>query len=155
MAETPPPHYHHSAGQPAPLPRPVNAGAGRWAPPPPPATDAGRRKASRRRLLIIGGLALVLVEAVVFVVVLWQLRVFDTKVLDVRQAEAGVQQILSDPINGYGANDVSAVRCNNGQNPSAGKGDSFSCEVDINGSTRHVDVVFQDDDGTYAVDGPR
>jgi hypothetical protein len=134
-----PPHQQY---RPAPVPQPH-------------VTDAGRRKASRRRLLIIGGLVIILIEAVVFVVVVWQLGVFDTRVLDVRQAEAGVQQILSDPINGYGANDVSAVRCNNGENPSANEGDSFTCEVDINGAKRRVNVVFQDDNGTYAVDGPR
>jgi Domain of unknown function (DUF4333) len=151
MAE---PQYLDAAGQSAPRRHPVYA---RDRPPAatPPGTDAQRRKAARRRLMLIGGLAIVLIEAVVFVVVLWQLEVFDTKVLDVRQAEAGVQQILSDPVNGYGANDVSAVRCNDGENPPADKGYSFTCEVDINGAERHVVVVIQDDNGTYAVDGPR
>lgn len=75
--------------------------------------------------------------------------------LDVRQAEAGVKQILSDPINGYGANDVSAVKCNNGENPTIEAGKGFSCDVTINGAKRKVQVVFRDDAGTYEVDGPR
>jgi hypothetical protein len=75
--------------------------------------------------------------------------------LDVRQAEAGVQQILSDPINGYGANDVTAVECNNGENPTVEQGEGFTCAVEINGAQRQVRVVFRDDAGTYEVDGPR
>jgi hypothetical protein len=76
-------------------------------------------------------------------------------VLNVRAAEAGVQQILSDPINGYGANDVTKVDCNNGQDPAVEKGAGFSCKVEINGAQRQVQVVFRDDAGTYEVDGPR
>lgn len=79
----------------------------------------------------------------------------DATVLDVRRAEAGVAQILSDPINGYGANTVAAVACNNGKNPTVRAGDVFTCAVDINGTIRHVNVEFTDDSGTYAVDGPR
>ncbi|AKS33163.1 hypothetical protein AFA91_16030 [Mycolicibacterium goodii] len=75
--------------------------------------------------------------------------------LDVRQAEAGVAQILSDPVYGYGANDVAAVACNNGKNPHIEVGATFMCAVDINGTVRQVVVEFTDDDGTYAVDGPR
>jgi len=76
-------------------------------------------------------------------------------VLDVGKAEAGVTQILSDPINGYGANDVTAVECNGGKNPEVEAGAGFSCDVTINGAKRTVQVVFQDDLGTYEVDGPR
>ncbi|MFI5509017.1 DUF4333 domain-containing protein [Mycobacterium sp. NPDC051804] len=76
-------------------------------------------------------------------------------VLDVGTAEAGVTQILSDPINGYGANEVSAVKCNGGKNPKVEAGEGFACAVTINGAERTVQVVFQDDLGTYEVDGPR
>lgn len=72
-----------------------------------------------------------------------------------RQAEAGVAEILSDPVYGYGANDVAAVACNNGKNPRVEVGSTFMCAVDINGTVRQVVVEFTDDDGTYAVDGPR
>ncbi|OMC36460.1 hypothetical protein A5740_06410 [Mycobacterium sp. GA-1841] len=75
--------------------------------------------------------------------------------LDVRQAEAGVAQILSDPINGYGANRIAAVACNNGDNPVVRTGATFECAVEINYTLRRVIVEFTDDDGTYAVDGPR
>jgi hypothetical protein len=76
-------------------------------------------------------------------------------VLDVRQAEAGVRQILSDPINGYGANDITAVRCNGGKDPAVEKGKGFTCQVTINGVRRQVQVAFRDDAGNYEVDGPR
>ncbi len=76
-------------------------------------------------------------------------------VLDVRKAEAGVQEILRNPINGYGANNVSAVKCNNGKNPAVEQGKGFACDVTINGAQRQVQVVFRDNTGTYEVDGPR
>jgi hypothetical protein len=75
--------------------------------------------------------------------------------LDVRQAEAGVAQILSDPINGYGANRVVAIACNNGRNPVVRAGATFTCAVEINDTLRRVIVEFVDNNGTYAVDGPR
>ncbi|MCV7202507.1 hypothetical protein B7435_22115 [Mycolicibacterium peregrinum] len=75
--------------------------------------------------------------------------------LDVHQAESGVAQILSDPINGYGANRVVAVACNNGRNPVVRAGATFTCAVEINDTLRRVIVEFTDDNGTYAVDGPR
>jgi hypothetical protein len=92
---------------------------------------------------------------VVLVAALWLFGYFEGKVLDVRRAEAGVQQILSDPINGYGANTVTSVTCNNGSDPPVEKGKGFTCQVTINGARRQVQVVFRDDAGTYEVDGPR
>jgi hypothetical protein len=112
-------------------------------------------KRSRRRTLIWAGSAIVAVEVVVLVVALWFFGYFEGKVLDVRQAEAGVQQILSDPINGYGANEVTSVRCNDGRDPKVEQGKGFACQVTINGARRQVQVVFRDDAGTYEVDGPR
>jgi Domain of unknown function (DUF4333) len=75
--------------------------------------------------------------------------------LDVIKAQAGVQQILTDPVNGYGLQNVSDVKCNNGDNPSAGKGDSFTCQVKVNGAKRNVNVVVVDDNGTYEIDRPK
>lgn len=75
--------------------------------------------------------------------------------LDVAEAEAGVAEILSDPTYGYGANDVGKVVCNEGRNPEVEAGAGFSCDVEVNGNPRRVEVVFTDDAGTYAVDGAR
>ena len=74
---------------------------------------------------------------------------------DVNKAQTGVQQILSDEANGYGAKNVKDVKCNNGQNPTVKKGDSFTCEVSIDGTKRQVTVTFQDDKGTYEVGRPK
>jgi hypothetical protein len=100
--------------------------------------------------------AIVLIGVVALVGGLWVTGALGSgTVLDVGQAEAGVKQILSDPINGYGANDVSAVKCNDGKDPKVKQGEGFTCQVEINGAQRQVQVVFRDDAGTYEVDGPR
>ncbi|ORW14885.1 hypothetical protein AWC18_20245 [Mycolicibacter nonchromogenicus] len=75
--------------------------------------------------------------------------------LDVLQAQEGVRQVLTDPINGYGRADVTGVRCNNGVNPTVRRGSSFTCAVVVDGAQRQVLVEFTDDAGTYAVDRPR
>lgn len=77
------------------------------------------------------------------------------KVLDVSRAEAGVAQILADPVDGYSATNVTEVVCNNGADPEIKKGGSFTCEVIVDGRKRQVLAVFSDDNGTYEVDRPR
>jgi hypothetical protein len=111
-----------------------------------------RSGSGSRTLIIAASIAVVLVIAAVAV---WQFLFRDATVINVEQAEAGVREILSDPINGYGANSISALRCNDGKDPPAAKGDSFTCAVEIDGTIRQVYVEFQDDKGTFAVDGPR
>lgn len=101
------------------------------------------------------GLAIVAFEAVVLVAALWIFGYSEERVLDIRQAEAGVQQILSDPIYGYGANDVTSVHCNDGRSPVVEQGHGFTCQVTISGARRGVEVVFSDNAGTYEVGGPR
>jgi hypothetical protein len=113
------------------------------------------RKYSKHQLLLGAGVLVVLIQAVVLTWGLGRLGVFNTRELDIKRAQTGVQQVLTDPINGYGRNNVTDVRCNNGRNPVAKTGDQFTCEVNINGARRHVMVVFADNNGTYAVDGPR
>ncbi|MGW0162844.1 DUF4333 domain-containing protein [Mycobacterium sp. NPDC003323] len=110
-------------------------------------------KPTNRRTLIFTGLAVLAV--VVVGVGIWQVAFHKSAVISVEEAEAGVRAILSDPINGYGANTISAMRCNGGRDPSARKGDSFTCEVEIDGTIRQVYAEFIDDNGTFAVDGPR
>lgn len=110
-------------------------------------------KSTNRRILVIA--AVVVAAAAVIGVSVWQFVFHRDAVIKVEQAEAGVRAILSDPINGYGANTISAMRCNGGKDPSASRGDSFTCDVEIDGAIRQVYVEFTDDDGTFAVDGPR
>ncbi|MCV7386016.1 DUF4333 domain-containing protein [Mycolicibacter longobardus] len=75
--------------------------------------------------------------------------------LDVLHAQDGVRQVLTDPINGYGSDKVTDVRCNTGVNPRVQKGSSFTCAVTVDGRQRQVLVEFADDAGTYEVDRPR
>ena len=76
-------------------------------------------------------------------------------VLDVSKVEANVGRILVDPVEGYGATNVSDVVCNGGDDPVIESGGTFTCEVVVDGQRRRVLAVFQDDNGTYAVDRPR
>ena len=105
-------------------------------------------------LIAIGAVA-ILAGAVGLLVGLSRFDMLKGNVLDVSKAEAGVQQILVDPVDGYGATNVTDVVCNNGDDPEIEIGGSFTCEVIVDGRKRQVLVVFQDDTGTYAVDRPR
>jgi hypothetical protein len=95
------------------------------------------------------------IAAVVLVVVLLRLDAFDRKVLNVNKAQEAVKQVITDPVTGYGVENVTNVRCNNGENPTAKKGDTFTCEVTVDGKKHEVRAVFIDDNGTYEVDRPR
>ncbi len=113
---------------------------------------------SKRSLAVVGGvigLLAALIVAVVAVLGFWKPGFFVTTKLDVSSAQSGVQQILTDESNGYGATNVKDVKCNDGQSPTVKKGETFDCEVSIDGTKRQVTVTFQDDDGTYEVGRPK
>lgn len=157
---TPPP----PPPMPAPPPRP--SPPQRQPNPPPraqPSAPARNRHAkaaqarNRGNVALLGALGVmaIAVAAVVVMVGLSGFDAFTGKVLDVSKAENGVQRILLDPNDGYGATNVSDVECNGGNDPEVKKGASFTCDVVVDGRQRQVLVVFQDDDGTYEVDRPR
>jgi hypothetical protein len=106
-------------------------------------------------MIVAGGIAGVAVEAVILVAVLTLPGSINTKELDVTKAQEGVAQVLTDPVNGYGAQGVSDVQCNNGKNPIAAKDRTFICVANVDGTHRQITAVFVDDDGTYEVDWPR
>jgi hypothetical protein len=115
-------------------------------------------KGSKRSMAMIGGVVgviAVLLVAVVLVLGFWQPGFFVTTKLDVKKAQAGVQQILTDETNGYGAKNVKDVKCNQGADPVVKKGGTFDCNVSIDGASKHVTVTFQDDKGTYEVGRPQ
>ncbi|WP_243858084.1 DUF4333 domain-containing protein [Mycobacterium sp. DL440] len=146
----PQPPQHHARPAPPPQYQP------RPAPQPPSRPQPNPRpKHADRRLLIGAAIAVVTVAVIGAGLWVWSRADTNSTRLDVHQAESGVAQILSDPINGYGANRVVAVACNNGQNPVVRTGATFTCAVEINDTLRRVIVEFTDDNGTYAVDGPR
>ncbi|WP_422747255.1 DUF4333 domain-containing protein [Mycobacterium sp. WMMD1722] len=118
----------------------------------------GADDSSKRSMKVIGGVVAVLavlIIAVIGVLGFWTPGFFVTTKLDVNAAQSGVQQILTDEANGYGAKNVRDVTCNGGTSPVVKKGDTFDCEVSIDGTKREVTVTFQDDDGTYEVGRPR
>ncbi len=118
----------------------------------PGAEDA--KKSTRLTMTMLGVLGALLL-ALILVLGFWKPGFFVTTKLDVNKAQQGVQQILTDEANGYGAKNVNDVKCNNGQNPTVKKGDTFACEVSIDGTKRQVTVTFQDDKGTYEVGRPK
>jgi hypothetical protein len=123
---------------------------------PPYASEAPRRwSLKRRRVLIIGGIAIVAIEAIALVSILSVLGAGGTKQLDVAEVDAGVAQVLTDTVDGYGAKSVLNVRCNDGNNPEAKKASTFTCQASVNGAQRQITAVIIDDDGTYEIDWPR
>lgn len=121
-------------------------------------TPPGAEEGSKKSLAVVGGVLGVLgaiIVAAVLVMGFWKPGFFVTTKLDVGAAQSGVQQILTDETNGYGAKNVKDVKCNNGESPTVRKGDTFNCEVSIDGTKRQVTVTFQDDDGTFEVGRPR
>jgi len=121
----------------------------------PPAGTAESAKKSMRVLGGVLGAVAALALAVLLVLGFWKPGFFVTTKLDVNKAQQGVQQILTDEAGGYGAKNVKDVKCNNGQNPTVKKGDTFNCEVSIDGTKRQVTVTFQDNKGTYEVGRPK
>ncbi|WP_231965728.1 DUF4333 domain-containing protein [Mycobacterium sp. E802] len=143
---------------PGPPPQPVRrtqVPPPRRVPQPPARPPAPPQPRTVDRRVLVGAVAVVTVAVIGVGLWAWNGSEGNGTRLDVRQAEAGVAEILSDPINGYGANRVAAVACNNGDNPVVRTGATFECAVEINDTLRRVIVEFTDDEGTYAVDGPR
>jgi hypothetical protein len=154
-AQQPPPqpaqqshYYPQYARQPGPYGYPGQYGAQ-------PADAAGAPNQSKRWLLITGGVLLGVIVALALVLGLFGFGVFNRHVLDVKKAQEAVKRVITDPTAGYGVDNVTDVNCNNGKNPSATKGDTFTCQVTVDGKKRHVTAVFIDDNGTYEVDRPR
>jgi Domain of unknown function (DUF4333) len=120
-----------------------------------PANAAGAPNQPKRWLLISGGVLLGTMVALALVGGLWQFGAFNRQVLDVNKAQEAVKRVITDPTAGYGVDNVTDINCNNGDNPSAKKGDTFTCQVTVDGKKRHVTAVFIDDNGTYEVDRPK
>ncbi|MFZ2177191.1 MAG: DUF4333 domain-containing protein [Rhodococcus sp. (in: high G+C Gram-positive bacteria)] len=96
---------------------------------------------------IIGGAVVVLVIAAVAVVLAF--TVFGTDTLDQKAAEQGVERIVTDS---YGAENVSDVSCPSGEEVK--KGNSFTCDLTVDGEKKQVTLTFTDDEGTYEVSRP-
>jgi len=141
---------------------PTAEGYGQPPPYAPPGAQYGEAaapgKGSRSSLAIVGGVVgvlAVLIVAAVLVMGFWKPGFFVTTKLDVNKAQSGVQQILTDQTNGYGVKSADNVKCNKGQNPTVKKGDTFTCDVSVDGQHKQVTVTFQDNTGTYEVGRPK
>jgi hypothetical protein len=119
-----------------------------------PGAEAGSKKSLGVILGVVGVLVAIVVIAV-GIMGFWKPGWWVETQLDVNAAQTGVQQILSDEANGYGAKNVQDVSCNDGKNPTVSKGANFTCEVSIDGTKRQVTVTFQDNNGTYEVGRPK
>lgn len=122
----------------------------------PPQFGAPAPQRSTKTIAIIAGIVTLAVAAIAVLVTafLWPAWAVTTT-LDITKAQDGVKKILTDETNGYGAKNVSDVKCNNGENPEVVKDKTFDCDVTIDGSPRHVTVRFTNDKGTYEVQRPR
>ncbi len=141
----------------------AHPGAGGMLPPPPqhpsgPTGDAEgtKKSAGKAKKLVFAGLGvLVIAAAAVAVLGFWKPGFFWTHTLDVNAVQTGVQLVLTDPVTGYGAANVTDVRCNDGQNPVIASGATFGCGMKIGGIDRTVTVTFIDSTGTYGVGAPQ
>ncbi|MHA7651341.1 DUF4333 domain-containing protein [Mycobacterium sp. ML4] len=144
--------YPGRYGQPGPYGPP-----GQWSQPPPaPPVKAPKTSGSRSKPFLIGGaiIAVLIAGTVVALLVAGGLS-RDTKKVAVAAVQNEVQQTLVDRITGYNSDDITDVRCNNGQDPTVKKGGSFTCDVTVRGQQRQLKVTFLDDNGTYAVGLPQ
>lgn len=114
-----------------------------------------QKSGSGKAIVAVLGVLAVVIIAAVAVTGFWKPGFFVTTQLDINKAQEGVQAILEDETNGYGAKNVSDVVCNDGNNPEVKKGDTFTCQVSIDNTHREVTVTFLDDEGKYEVGRPK
>ena len=111
------------------------------------------KKSARAIRAILGGLGAVLL-ALLLVLGFWKPGFFVTTKLDVNKAQQGRAADPHRRSQRLRRKNVTDVKCNNGQTDRQ-KGDTFNCEVSIDGTKRQVTVTFQDDKGTYEVGRPK
>ena len=108
----------------------------------------------KRSLLLTAGVVSTLVVAAVLILRFGAPGFFLTRQLDVHQAQAGIEHVLTDS-GGYGAKNVNGVTCNGGHNPTVKKGTTFTCEATIDSVRWQFPVRFTDDAGSYEVGRPQ
>ncbi len=100
------------------------------------------------------GATLTVIAAALLITGFWTPGFFVTKQLDISAAQAGVTHVLSDS-NGYGARNVSDVRCNDGHNPTIVQGGTFTCQATIDRIKHQFVATFTDDAGSYEISTPK
>lgn len=99
---------------------------------------------------VLGGVGLLVVLAVVAVLGFVSPGWFVRSVFDASSVQKGVEQTLADS---YGINGVSRVSCPEGQ--SVEPGNSFRCEVQVEGQSKSVTVTVKNAEGVYEVGHPK
>ncbi|MCH9732811.1 MAG: DUF4333 domain-containing protein [Actinomycetia bacterium] len=151
------PHPAWGAGR-----RPSPGPSDRDAPPGGPGTYAGfgapmapvSRDGRRFKALLGGGVAVVVAAAAVAITALWVPGFGRSTTLDVNAVQDALRRVLTDPINGYGAQNVTDITCNDGANPPVRTGDTFTCSVTIDDQGYQVTATFTDDTGAYVIGRP-
>jgi len=110
---------------------------------------------NKKPFIIAGVLIAVIIVGAIAIVVISKTVNQDIKKVAVAGVQTEVQQILGDRTTGYSSDDIKDVKCNNGQDPTAKKGQSFSCDVTVRGKPHQLTVTFMDDAGTYEVGLPQ
>lgn len=111
-------------------------------PPYGPGAPSGVRRSTLPTALMWGGVGLVaVVFGIALVLGLVDPDLLSTKKLDVQDAQAEVQRVLTDDITGYGAKDVADINCNNGTDVTVKQGNSFTCQV-LRPRRRHSPVSY-------------
>lgn len=119
------------------------------------ATAADERPSRKRAIALAVAAAAVAVATIVCVLGFVSPGYFLTPELDVGKVQTAVQKVLTDEVNGYGADNVKDVSCNRGANPIVEKGGMFDCTATVDGDKREVTVTIQDDAGTYEIGRPK
>lgn len=115
-----------------------------------------KSSSNKKPWLIAGGIAAAVIVAVVVAVLVMSGAVSkDVNKVAVADVQTEIPKVLVDRTSGYQSGDIKDVKCNNGEDPTAKKGDSFSCTVNVRGKQRKLTVTFRDDDGTYVVGLPQ
>jgi hypothetical protein len=147
-------------GYQAPPSWPTPAGPQQWQQPAPaPAPPSPTPKSGRSGLkvfLTVSAVLLVLAGlGVAAVLLLPGIFMHETKKIPIAGVQTQVQKVLLDRITGYNDGDISNVKCNNGQDLTVKKGDTFTCDVTVRGKQHQLTVKFPDDTGTYEVGIPQ
>jgi Domain of unknown function (DUF4333) len=124
--------------------------------PPPVLPSKPKSRGSKNKPFIIAGalIAVIIVGAIAIVVISKTVNQ-DIKKIAVAGVQTEIPQILADRTTGYNSDDIKDVKCNNGQDPTAKKGQDFTCDVTVRGKPHKLTVTFVDGDGTYEVGLPQ
>jgi hypothetical protein len=107
--------------------------------------------------VILAGILLTSLIVAGFVAVLgfWRPGFFRNTTIDIQQVQEQTAGLLSDEVGGYGPGHIRQVVCNNGRNPTAANGATFTCQFTVDGVSRHLVATFEGNDGDFRLGIPQ